>query len=130
MSETQWRFEYLDIVIYHITYNYYPEYIYKNINIISNKNLQELTLEEIKFNMKNRISSLITLVVLIGSAVYILPQCYERIPAGFAGIRENLYGSDKGVDDVTEVSGMVWFNPLLTRIHKFPKYNSRMPKGI
>jgi regulator of protease activity HflC (stomatin/prohibitin superfamily) len=72
--------------------------------------------------MRNKISTLLILALLIAGAVYILPQCYERIPAGYAGVRENLYGSDKGVDEVTEVSGMVWFNPLLTRIHKFPKY--------
>ena len=72
--------------------------------------------------MKNKISALIILCIIIGGVVFVLPKCYERIPAGYAGIRENLYGSEKGVDDVTEVSGMVWFNPLLTRIHKFPKY--------
>ena len=72
--------------------------------------------------MKSRILVLIIFCIIIGSSVVVLPKCYERIPAGYAGIRENLYGSSKGVDDVTEVSGMVWFNPLLTRIHKFPKY--------
>ena len=69
-----------------------------------------------------KISSLIIIGAILAGLVVVLPQCYERIPAGYAGIRENLYGSERGVDDVTEVSGMVWFNPLLTRIHKFPKF--------
>lgn len=69
-----------------------------------------------------KISSLIIIGLLVATAVFVLPKCYERIEAGYAGIRENLYGSDRGVDDVTEVSGMVWYNPLLTRIHKFPKF--------
>ena len=69
-----------------------------------------------------KISSLIIIGAILVGLVVVLPQCYERIPAGYAGIRENLYGSERGVDDVTEVSGMVWYNPLLTRIHKFPKF--------
>ena len=69
-----------------------------------------------------KVSSLIIIGLLVATAVFVLPKCYERIEAGYAGIRENLYGSDRGVDDVTEVSGMVWYNPLLTRIHKFPKF--------
>lgn len=33
---------------------------------------------------------------------------YERIDAGYEGIKVNLYGDDKGVDDVSMVTGMVW----------------------
>ncbi len=46
--------------------------------------------------------------IIVVGLIAIIPQCYKRIPAGYAGIRENLYGSERGVDDVTEVSGMVW----------------------
>ncbi len=52
----------------------------------------------------------------------VLSQCYERIDAGYAGIRVNLYGQEKGVDNVTEVTGIVWFNPLVTEIYEFPLF--------
>lgn len=35
----------------------------------------------------------------------------ERIDAGYEGIKVNLYGSEKGVDDVSLVTGIVWYNP-------------------
>ncbi len=54
--------------------------------------------------------------------IIILSQCYERIDAGYAGIRVNLYGQEKGVDDVTDVTGIVWFNPIVTEIHEFPLF--------
>lgn len=47
---------------------------------------------------------------------------YERINAGHVGIKVNLYGSDKGVDDVTEVTGAQWYNPIKTEIYEFPTY--------
>lgn len=33
---------------------------------------------------------------------------YEKIDAGYEGIKVNLYGNDKGVDDITLVTGAVW----------------------
>jgi regulator of protease activity HflC (stomatin/prohibitin superfamily) len=47
---------------------------------------------------------------------------YERIDAGHAGIRVNLYGDNKGVDNVTEVTGAVWYWPQSTEIHEFPLF--------
>lgn len=41
-----------------------------------------------------------------------LTSCSERIDAGSEGILVNLYGSDKGVDDVSLVTGRVWYNPF------------------
>lgn len=32
---------------------------------------------------------------------------YERVDAGCEGIKVNLYGSDKGVDDISLVTGAV-----------------------
>ena len=71
--------------------------------------------------MQKSIKQIFIGLIVVG-ILAIASQCYKRIPAGFAGIRENLYGSERGVDDVTEVSGMVWYNPLITKIHVFPKY--------
>lgn len=46
----------------------------------------------------------------------------ERIDAGHVGVKVNLYGDGKGVDDITEVTGWVFYNPLSTKIVEFPTY--------
>jgi regulator of protease activity HflC (stomatin/prohibitin superfamily) len=46
----------------------------------------------------------------------------ERIDAGHVGVKVNLYGDGKGVDDVTECTGMVFYNPLTTKIYEFPTF--------
>jgi regulator of protease activity HflC (stomatin/prohibitin superfamily) len=55
-------------------------------------------------------------------ALIILFQSCERIDAGHVGVKVNLYGSGKGVDDVTECTGVVFYNPLSTKIYEFPTY--------
>ena len=46
----------------------------------------------------------------------------ERIDAGCVGIKVNLVGDNRGVDDITEVTGWVLYMPLFTQIHEFPIY--------
>lgn len=46
----------------------------------------------------------------------------ERIDAGCVGIKVNLVGDNRGVDDITEVTGWVLYMPLFTQIHEFPVY--------
>jgi regulator of protease activity HflC (stomatin/prohibitin superfamily) len=46
----------------------------------------------------------------------------ERIDAGHVGVKVNMYGNGKGVDDVTEVTGWVFYNPMSTKIVEFPTY--------
>ena len=46
----------------------------------------------------------------------------ERIDAGHVGVKVNLYGNGKGVDDVTEVTGWVFYNPISTKIVEFPTF--------
>lgn len=45
-----------------------------------------------------------------------------RIDAGHVGLVVKLYGSEKGVQDVTEVTGMVWYNPFTTQVYEFPTF--------
>lgn len=64
--------------------------------------------------------------ILIASAVVFLILggtfgC-ERIDAGHVGVKVNLYGDGKGVDDVTEVTGWVFYNRFSTKIVEFPTY--------
>jgi regulator of protease activity HflC (stomatin/prohibitin superfamily) len=51
-----------------------------------------------------------------------LTSCFNRIDAGHVGIKVNLYGSDKGVSDITEVTGMVWYNPFTKRVYEVPTF--------
>jgi regulator of protease activity HflC (stomatin/prohibitin superfamily) len=55
-------------------------------------------------------------------ATLILFMSCERIDAGHVGVKVNLYGSQKGVDGITEVTGMVFYNPLTTKIYEFPTF--------
>ena len=56
----------------------------------------------------------ILLVVLFNSC--------ERVDAGHVGVKVNMYGDNKGVDDVVAVTGMVFYNPITTKIYEFPTY--------
>lgn len=54
---------------------------------------------------------------------FVLTSCgYERIDAGYEGIKVNLYGDGKGVDDVVLVTGAQWFNPITTAIYEYPTF--------
>jgi regulator of protease activity HflC (stomatin/prohibitin superfamily) len=66
----------------------------------------------------NRILVVLVLVVLLVVGVF---SC-ERIDAGHVGVKVNLYGSGKGVSDVTECTGLVFYNPMSTKIYEFPTY--------
>ncbi|WP_342087156.1 SPFH domain-containing protein [Dyadobacter sp. OTU695] len=70
---------------------------------------------------RNIIIGVLTLIVFI-MALAIQPFSFENIDAGNVGIRINLYGSDKGVDNITLVTGRVWYNAWTTKIVEFPTY--------
>lgn len=46
----------------------------------------------------------------------------ERVDAGCEGILVNLYGSDRGVDDVSMVTGRVFYNPFTQEVYEYPTY--------
>lgn len=46
----------------------------------------------------------------------------REIDAGYEGIKVNLYGDGKGVDDVSLVTGAVWFNPVTTAVYEYPTF--------
>lgn len=54
-----------------------------------------------------------------------LSSC-ERIDAGHEGILVNLYGSDRGVDDVNLVTGVVWYNPFTQSVYEYPTFVQTM----
>jgi regulator of protease activity HflC (stomatin/prohibitin superfamily) len=64
--------------------------------------------------------------ILIGVGTFILlmvafASC-ERIDAGHVGVKVNQFGDNKGVSDVIEVTGMVFYNPLTHSIYEFPTF--------
>lgn len=62
--------------------------------------------------------------VIVGITGIVLLSMFgcNRIDAGHVGIKVNLYGSDKGVSDITEVTGMVWYNRWYTAVYEVPTY--------
>lgn len=67
---------------------------------------------------------------LIGLAIFIgfmiQPFTYENIDAGNTGVKINLYGTDRGVDNITIVTGRVWYNSWFTKIVEFPTYTQNV----
>lgn len=52
----------------------------------------------------------------------VFSSCRERIDAGYEGIKVNLYGDGKGVDDISLVTGVIWYNPFTTEIYEYPTF--------
>lgn len=69
--------------------------------------------------MKNKL--IVGLLALIMSVCF--SSCgYTRVDAGCEGIKVNLYGDDKGVDNVSLVTGAVWYNPFTESVYEYPTY--------
>lgn len=62
------------------------------------------------------------IAMLFVAVAFFNTGCMERIDAGNVGIKVNLYGSEKGVDNVTEVTGRVFYNPWTTEIIEWPTF--------
>ena len=77
-------------------------------------NKQQLKIKKMIKGISAGVLGFILLVVLFNSC--------ERIDAGYVGVKVNQYGDNKGVDDVVAVTGMVFYNPVTTRIYEFPTY--------
>ncbi len=65
------------------------------------------------------IAGVVALVVLIMSSTFI--GC-ARIEAGYVGIKVNLLGGNRGVQDITEVTGFVVYNALTSKVYEFPTF--------
>ena len=62
------------------------------------------------------------ILVAFLALLIIQPFTYENIDAGNVGIKINLYGTNRGVDNITIVTGRVWYNTWTTKIIEFPTY--------
>lgn len=66
-----------------------------------------------------RFFKLFSLVAMIG---LLMTSCVTKVDPAAEGIKVKLVGSERGVDDVTLVSGWVWYNPFTTQIYEYPNY--------
>lgn len=70
----------------------------------------------------NKTKQIIIYSILSVFVLIILITCNTRIDAGNEGILVKLYGTDKGVQEVSLVTGRVWYNPFTEEVHEFPIY--------
>ena len=68
--------------------------------------------------MKSKIFNLVIALM----CTLLMTSCYTRVDAGHEGIKVNLYGDNKGVDDVELVTGAVWYNPFTTAVYEYPTF--------
>ena len=93
---------------------------YERLERERQEQLQQTKLEQqLKFKQMTKLigASILGLFLM----VFLFKSC-ERIDAGHVGVKVNLYGDNKGVSDVTEVTGMVFFNPITHNIYEFPTF--------
>jgi regulator of protease activity HflC (stomatin/prohibitin superfamily) len=64
---------------------------------------------------------ILVLLGLVFASLILMNSC-ERIDAGHVGVKVDMYGSGKGVNDVTECTGVVFYNPITTKIYEFPTF--------
>ena len=88
---------------------------------------EELDRMELEFNNEEQLK-IKKMIKSIGAGILgfillvVLFNSCERIDAGHVGVKVNQYGDNKGVDDVVAVTGMVFYNPITTRIYEFPTF--------
>jgi regulator of protease activity HflC (stomatin/prohibitin superfamily) len=86
---------------------------------------REEQLQQEKIQQQLKIKQMIKLsggaIVSIFVLLFLFKSC-ERIDAGHVGVKVNLYGDNKGVSDVTEVTGIVFYNPFTHNIYEFPTF--------
>ncbi len=105
----------------------FDRYNYRYNEFGNRRSEEELNELEKQFNQNQQLK-LKKMFKTIGAAVvgffllvFLFMSC-ERIDAGHVGVKVNLYGDNKGVSDVTEVTGMVFYNPITHNIYEFPTF--------
>lgn len=59
--------------------------------------------------------------MLIAVTAFLNIGC-SKVEPGYAGIKVNQYGTQKGVQDFPIHTGRVWYNPMTTDVYKFPTF--------
>lgn len=74
-----------------------------------------------KVKQKSNSMKKFIMLAVIAIAAMGFTSC-ERIDAGYEGILVELYGSDRGVNDVSLVTGWVGYNPLTEAVYEYPTF--------
>jgi regulator of protease activity HflC (stomatin/prohibitin superfamily) len=87
------------------------------------RQMKEREEEQLKaqLKLKKMVKTITGAVIGFFLLVFLFMSC-ERIDAGHVGVKVNQYGDNKGVSDVTEVTGMVFYNPITHSIYEFPTF--------
>ena len=105
----------------------FSRYDYRWDNQGNRRSDEELDQMELEFNQRQQLK-IKQMIKTIGASIIgfillvVLFNSCERIDAGHVGVKVNQYGDNKGVDDVVAVTGMVFYNPITTRIYEFPTF--------
>ena len=64
------------------------------------------------------------ILVIVGVVLLFLTmfKSCDVINAGHVGVKVDMYGSGKGVNNVTACTGWVFYNPITTKVYEFPTY--------
>ena len=76
---------------------------------------------EQQIKQKEMVKTITAAVIGFFLLIFLFMSC-ERIDAGHVGVKVNQYGDNKGVSDVVEVTGMVFYNPITHSIYEFPTF--------
>ena len=80
--------------------------------------------------LKSQLTTLISLSVLsvgISSCGVVPGTSVTTVEPGFAGLKIQLYGGEKGIDNAQLVSGRVWYNGYTEDVVVFPTYINTYP---
>lgn len=64
----------------------------------------------------------IAIIVAVFVGIFAMFSSCEVIDAGHVGVKVNMYGSGKGVNNVTACTGWVFYNPITTKVYEFPTF--------
>ena len=64
----------------------------------------------------------ILVIVAVVVGIFTMFSSCEVINAGHVGVKVDMFGSSKGVQNVTACTGWVFYNPITTKIYEFPTY--------
>ncbi|MBC7451607.1 MAG: hypothetical protein H7259_08985, partial [Cytophagales bacterium] len=60
--------------------------------------------------------------IIISATAFVLLASCTRIDAGYEGILIKQYGSEKGIQDVSLVTGRVWYNPWTENVEQYATF--------
>jgi regulator of protease activity HflC (stomatin/prohibitin superfamily) len=66
------------------------------------------------------------MVVALAAVIISLSTGCTRVEPGWAGIKVNQAGSNKGVEDYPIQTGWVWYMPVLTRVYEYPMFQQNV----